>query len=358
MYRSLSGLRSSLVPLPASRALALSTGTARCESGPRLLAPTARNLLSHYGLTGSEMPATGPRNVLLKEDVVNHVVRNNLTPRSLTSQPPELVSQTVRKASDVSPSHGVRRKTKGARFTDIELTNMRRVIARRLTESKQSIPHAYLSTTCDVSSVLQHRVTLLSESGVKVSLNDYVVKSVALSLKKMPQMNVTWREGNFTLESSSQSTASPVDISIAVSTASGLITPIIKDANRLSIPEIAACIADLASRARAGSLQPHEFVGGCFTISNLGMFGVTSFSAIINPPQTAILAVGRAVPVPRPGGLVAADMSFTLSYDARAISEETAALFMESLGTLIQDPLLMMRAGDGSDNRRLASLIS
>lgn len=351
MYRSLcsTGFRSCAIiysPLPAARTI--STGS-HGESGPRLLAPTARNLLSHYGLTGCEMPATGPRNILLKEDVVNHIMQNGLMPRQVTL---EASTAAVKPAVSLAAVATGRRKAKGPKFTDIELTNMRKVIAKRLTESKSTIPHSYLTASCDVAAISQHRRGW-KEAGIRVSVNDYVIKAAALSLKKCPKINVSWNESNFTVQA-----VKPVDISIAVSTASGLITPIVKDANRLSIPEIAACVTELSAKARAGKLQPHEFVGGSFSISNLGMFGISEFSAVINPPQAAILAVGRAVPVLRPDQRLAELMTVTLSYDARAIGEEEAALFMESVSELLSDPELMIRTGDGSGNRRLSSLIS
>lgn len=311
------------------------------------MAPTARNLLAFYGLTGSEMLATGPHHILLKEDVVNHIMQNSLTPRQLTSTTASPTIKPAVPASVIEPNER-RRKVKGPKFTDIELTNMRKVIAKRLTESKSTIPHSYLTASCDVSAISRHRQEW-KDAGIKVSINDYVIKAVALSLKKWPKINVCWNESNFTVQP-----MKGVDISIAVSTASGLITPIVKDANRLSIPEIAACITELSAKARAGKLQPHEFVGGSFSISNLGMFGIAQFCAVINPPQAAILAVGRAILRPD----LTQEMTATLSYDVRAIGEEEAALFMESLTEFLQDPTLIIRAGDGSGNRRLTTFIS
>lgn len=296
------------------------------------------------------MPATGPRNVLLKEDVVKHIMQNSLTPRQVTDSS---AIPSASKTPAVLSGAGIgRRRTKGPKFTDLELTNMRKVIAKRLTESKSTIPHSYLTGACDVSAVSQHR-KVLKESGIRVSMNDYVIRAVALSLKKVPEINVSWNESNFTVRSVKE-----IDISIAVSTPNGLITPIVKDANRLSIPEIGVRVTELSAKARAGKLQPHEFVGGSFSISNLGMFGISHFSAVINPPQAAILAVGRAVPVLRPDQRLEEEMRMTLSYDARAIGEEEAALFMEKLGEFLQDPDLMIRTGDGSGTRRLSAFIS
>ena len=370
MYRSLPPvmLRSCL---PSLRCVQTMTPGAGGEKLPRLLAPSARSLLAHYGLSGeghvqtvltdeqvsnekavlcsgSEMPATGPRNILLKQDVIKHIMQNSLTPPREETVP-EVATPTSDKGI-VTRASG--RREKRPKFTDIELTNMRRVIAKRLTESKSSIPHSYASATCDVSATMQHR-RWLKEAGVRVSVNDYVIKASALSLKKMPQMNSRWKESNFTLES-----VKSVDISIAVSTPTGLITPIVKGANRLSLPEIAACVAELSSKARAGKLQPHEFLGGSFSISNLGMFGVAHFAAVINPPQTAILAVGCAQPLLRADQTWGEQLFLTLSYDARAVDEEQAALFLEQMTAWLQDPHLMSRAGDGDGHRRLAALIS
>ena len=164
---------------------------------------------------------------------------------------------------------------------------MRKVIASRLTESKATVPHAYASIDCKLDNLLELRKQInATGAGTKVSVNDLVIKASALALRDVPSVNQNAeasREGN-------------VDISVAVATPSGLITPIVKDADALSVSEINGCVKDLAARAFENKLKPEEFMGGSFTISNLGMFGISQFSAVINPPQAAILAVGSGLP--------------------------------------------------------------
>ena len=312
--------------------------------------PTARNLLSHYGIETTLIPPTGPKNVLLKEDVLQYIQANKLSPRPSSSSQTSSSKPVVASSSPRSMS----RKPKGPKFIDIELTNMRKVIAKRLTESKSTIPHSYATGSCQVDGITGLRKKIQNEQGVKVSVNDFVIKAVGVCLKKHPRINVQW-------DSSSQSvkTVSGIDISIAVATPNGLITPIVKDANRLSVQEINRQVKELAGRAKEGKLQPHEFQGGSFSISNLGMFGINEFSAVINPPQAAILAVGQGNPVVNhETGTVMTEMNITLSYDARVIGEEDAASFLESLVDLLSNPSLLQKEGDGSGNRRLSSLVS
>jgi pyruvate/2-oxoglutarate dehydrogenase complex dihydrolipoamide acyltransferase (E2) component len=230
---------------------------------------------------------------------------------------------------------------------------MRKIIAKRLTESKTTIPHAYSTVSCDVTAVNKLRKQILAEEATKVSVNDFIIKAVGVCLRKHPQINVQWNPNTQSIQA-----GSTVDISIAVATPNGLITPIVKDANTLTVREIGSRVKELAGRAKEGKLQPHEFQGGNFSISNLGMFGIKEFSAVINPPQAAILAVGQGCPVVRDDSSVSTEMFLTLSYDARAIEEENAASFLESLSDLLSNPTLLEREGDGSGNRRLSSLVS
>jgi len=232
---------------------------------------------------------------------------------------------------------------------------MRKIIAKRLTESKTTIPHAYLTGSCDVNGINRLRKQLQTEDGIKVSVNDFIIKAVGVSLRKHGKINVQWNPSSQSIES-----VPSVDISIAVATPNGLITPIIKDANTLSVQEISSRVKELAGRAKDGKLKPHEFQGGSFSISNLGMFGIKDFSAVINPPQAAILAVGQGNPVidPQDNLRILSDMNVTLSYDARAISEEDASAFMESLLEMLSNPDLLEKQGDGSGRRRLSSLLS
>ena len=330
--------------IPTSRALSSSSTTSAVRVGP-----TARNLLSHYGLELTAITATGPKNVLLKQDVLEYIQANKLTPRLPTTSSPSPSITTLKDTARPS------RKPKGPKFIDIELTNMRKIIAKRLTESKTTIPHAYLTGSCDVNGINRLRKQLQTEDGIKVSVNDFIIKAVGVSLRKHGKINVQWNPSSQSIES-----VPSVDISIAVATPNGLITPIIKDANTLSVQEISSRVKELAGRAKDGKLKPHEFQGGSFSISNLGMFGIKDFSAVINPPQAAILAVGQGNPVidPQDNLRILSDMNVTLSYDARAISEEDASAFMESLLEMLSNPDLLEKQGDGSGRRRLSSLLS
>ena len=194
-------------------------------------------------------------------------------------------------------------------------TAMRRAIAQRLTQSKQSIPHFYLTIDCDVGALLALRGALEAQAGFKPSLNDFLVRAVALALKEVPGINASWGDDAVQRHA-------VVDVSVAVATPGGLVTPIVRDADAKSLRAISAEIRALVERARAGPLKAHEIQGGSFTISNLGMAGIREFSAIINPPQSCILAVGASEQraVVRDGALaIATLMTCTLSADHRLV---------------------------------------
>ena len=308
------------------------------ERDTRLLSPTARNLVHHYGLRVDDMVATGPKDTLLKQDVLKYIKDHNVQPGSSTKS-----SSAPKTAPEVATGARISRR-KGPRYVDFELTNMRKVIAKRLTQSKTTIPHAYMAVECDMNRISQLRKDLLLQK-IKVSVNDFIIRAAAVSLESCPQVNVKWNDGVERVPT--------IDISIAVATPSGLITPIIHQANRMSVQRINAEVKQLSEKARLGKLQPHEFQGGSFSISNLGMFGISKFSAVINPPQAAILAVGTATTRLTEKGNKQV-MTATLSYDSRAIDEETVAQFLETLSGYLADPESMDRSAD----RRLSSLIS
>lgn len=315
-----------------------------------LLSPTARNLIAHYGLDGVNIEPTGPRDTLLKSDVLDYINKNKIQPKSLSIG---RASSPVSGLSKSQPTSSPRSRTskKGPKYIDIELSNMRKVIAKRLLESKSTIPHSYMTCTSDITEMVKYREQMKTR-GVKFSLNDIVIKATAIALRKTPQVNIKW-------ESSSSNKLVPVnsiDISIAVSTPTGLITPIITSANTLSIEEIGKRVVLLSEKAKSGKLQPHEFQGGSFSISNLGMFGIKEFSAIINPPQVAILAVGRASLQLGESNEKRHIMHSTLSYDSRAMDEESVALFLEVLSEHLASPEQLQKAGDGSKLRRLSSM--
>jgi len=213
---------------------------------------------------------------------------------------------------------------------------MRQVIAKRLTSSKSTIPHSYLSKVLRSDKLKELRKTF-AESGIKLSVNDLVIKAVAGALEKCPNINVQWDAA--TQEAKHQSA---IDISVAVAIDGGLITPIITNANQKNLLALNAEMKELAGLAKAGKLVPKQFQGGSFSISNLGMFGIEEFTAVINPPQCCILAVGgtqQEVYMDESGSVKVRDiMSVALSFDSRAVVPSDAAQFLEELAYLVQNP--------------------
>jgi len=243
-------------------------------------------------------------------------------------------------------------KTSGT-YTDIPNNMMRKIIAKRLTDSKSTVPHFYTSIEIELDEILALRKRLLSQHKVKVSVNDIILKASALALRDVPEVNSSLT----TASNTSRVSVSPtIDISVAVATPTGLITPIVPNADTLGLSEISSAIKDLASRAREGKLQPEEYQGGSFCISNLGMFGINEFSAVINPPQAAILAVGGGVQrvlVSSPwvddegvgeqeGPKVRSVMTARLSADRRVVDEPTVALFLAALRYYMNKPELLL----------------
>jgi pyruvate dehydrogenase E2 component (dihydrolipoamide acetyltransferase) len=233
-------------------------------------------------------------------------------------------------------------------YSDTPASNMRKVISRRLTESKSTVPHFYTSIEIPLDNILQLRKVLDKQFDTKVSVNDFIIKASAMALRDVPELNATYNT-----KAQSQRSFDNVDISVAVATPTGLITPIIPSTTSLSLTDISSKVKDLATRARDNKLTPEEYQGGTFCISNLGMFGISEFSAVINPPQGAILAVGggerKIVPgkvnvesgtKERPG--IQTIMTARLSADRRVVDEATASLFMGVLKEYLSQPKLMM----------------
>ncbi|XP_017341116.1 pyruvate dehydrogenase protein X component, mitochondrial isoform X2 [Ictalurus punctatus] len=319
--------------------------------GPLRLSPAARHILDTHGLDPHLATATGPRGLITKEDALNLLKEGDAgqpaapVTAPAPPSPPPLSSPHVPPPAPVSgrplqPAISVPEKP-GApgTFTEIPASNVRRVIAQRLTQSKTTIPHAYASVDCDLDAVMQLRKELAREE-IKVSVNDFIIKAAAVTLKEMPEINVTWSgEGPQALDS--------IHISIAVATERGLITPIIKDAADKGVQEIATNAKVLAEKARAGKLLPEEYQGGSFSISNLGMFGISGFSAVINPPQACILAVGRSraeLTLAAEGLCTQHLMTVTLSSDGRLVDDELASRFLEKFRNNLENPQRMALA--------------
>ncbi|KAK7789206.1 hypothetical protein R5R35_009624 [Gryllus longicercus] len=232
----------------------------------------------------------------------------------------------------------------GAAYTDHPVSNMRAVIAKRLLQSKQTIPHYYLQMDVKMDEIMKLRKSmnsLLEKQKVKLSVNDFIIKAASLACKKVPEANSSWLDTVIRQYSS-------VDMSIAVATDKGLITPIVFEADKKGLATISQEVKSLAARAREGKLQPHEFQGGTFSISNLGMFGITSFSAIINPPQACILAVGgtttRLIPSkdPEKGYQPAQFLTVSLSCDHRVVDGAVGAQWLQAFQQLMEKPETML----------------
>jgi pyruvate dehydrogenase E2 component (dihydrolipoamide acetyltransferase) len=291
---------------PVAVTASVSNADARIKASP-----LARRLAKNAGIDLASLAGSGPNGRIVKRDV---------------EQAPACTTNAAMGNAGTAP------------FVDIPHSSMRRTIARRLTESKSTVPHFYVKLDCRMQALVALRADINGVAPKKVSINDFIIKAVALALQQVPAMNVSWDEA--ALRQYAQS-----DISVAVSTDSGLITPIVTSAQSRSISDISMQVADLAARARSGRLAPHEYQGGSFTISNLGMHDVQEFTAIINPPQAAILAVGavQARPVVVDGGLVAAPMmTMVLSVDHRAVDGALAATFAARLKHLIENPLSLL----------------
>jgi pyruvate dehydrogenase E2 component (dihydrolipoamide acetyltransferase) len=233
-------------------------------------------------------------------------------------------------------------------FEDVPNSGMRKIIARRLTESKREVPHFYTAVEVELDNVLKLRKELVAKHDIKVSVNDFIIRCCSLALRDVPEAN-----GTYDPKTDSVKLNDSIDVSIAVATPTGLITPIVPNTDKLGLSAITDKVRDLAGRAREGKLKPDEYQGGTFCISNLGMFGIDEFSAVINPPQAAILAVGggarRIVPTPYVEGAeeqakpaIKTIMTAKLSADRRVVDEATAALFLSTFKHYISKPELLM----------------
>ena len=293
-------------------------------SGRQSVSPIARKLAKDSNLDLSQITGTGPGGRIVKRDVLATAAAGApAAPAAAapTSSSKELASQEY-----------------SSTYSTVPHTSMRKAIARRLTESKSTVPHFYLNADCQVDELLALRKKINESSPVKISVNDMVVRAVAAAFMDVPEANVVWTpEAMIKYES--------VDVSIAVSTDGGLLTPVLRGVEKRSLSNIATTIVDLAERSRAGKLRQEELEGGSFAITNLGMFGTTSFAAIINPPQSGILAVGAASqrPIVVDGELTIANvMSVTLSADHRAVDGALAAKWLAAFKVRIENPLTML----------------
>ena len=299
-------------------------------AGDRVFAsPLARRIARDGKVDLAAVRGSGPHGRIVKADVEAALKAGPAKPAAApAAAPAPKVAPAPAAASPFEPA-----------FEELPNSTMRKVIARRLTEAKSTIPHFYLSIDCELDALLKVRTELNGRSDAyKLSVNDFVVRAVALALKKVPAANASWGEDAI-------KRYTDIDISVAVATPNGLITPIVHHADRKGLADISGEMKSLAAKARDNKLKPEEFQGGGFTISNLGMFGIKEFAAIINPPQGCILAVGAGEqrPVVKNGALaVATVMTCTLSVDHRVVDGAVGAEFLAAFKKLIEDPLAML----------------
>jgi len=301
------------IPTPAS---IVSTPDKITEHGDRLfISPLSRRLARENGVDTGSIQGTGPGGRIVRRDVEAAIAGNG---DSVTSQ--------VAPATTVAIPAGS--------FTDIPHSGMRKAIARRLTESKTTVPHFYLSAPVLADDMLNFRKKYNEWAPKKISITDLILKTVAASFSDVPQANVIWTD-------SAIRQFSDVDISVAVATDNGLVTPVVRGVNYLSLAQLNLATSDLIDRSRIGRLKQNEIEGGSFSVTNLGMYGTDEFSAILNPPQSAILAVGAAKqkPVVIDGEIkIRSVINFTVSVDHRAIDGAVAAQWMEAFVKRFENP--------------------
>ena len=327
-----------------------------------ILMPSARHLSQSKGVDATGLKGSGKGGRITKGDVLQAFKDGVILPPLATSStktasapaPSAAPVAAASVAAAVAPIPApivvgdvvIPSISTSGTFTDIKNTSMRNIIAKRLTESKSTVPHFYATTEIELDNIMALRKKLQSMD-VKVSVNDFIIRACALALRDVPEVNSSFMKGQVRMSPT-------VDISVAVATPGGLITPIVPNTDKLGLSDISSKVKDLATRAKDGKLAPEEYQGGSFCISNLGMFGINEFSAVINPPQAAILAVGGGVKKvvvstvydenkeeqEQPG--VRNVMSARLSADRRVVDEPTVGLFLSALKYYLNKPELLM----------------
>lgn len=304
------------------------------NDGTRIFAsPLARRIAADQGLDLAKITGSGPKGRIVKADV------SGAPATASVSAPPPMAAAP---AASLPSSASVEALYQGRSYKTVPLDGMRRVIADRLTEAKQTIPHFYLRRDIQLDTLLKLRSEVnagLEARGVKLSVNDFIIKACAMALQSVPAANAVWA-GDRVLQMEAS------DISVAVAIEGGLFTPVLQDADSKSLSKLAVEMKDLAARARSRKLAPHEYQGGSFSISNLGMMGIDNFDAVINPPQGAILAVGagKKRPVVSDDGTlsVATVMSVTMSVDHRVIDGALGAELLDAIVNNLEHPLSML----------------
>ena len=323
-------------PTPAEPATSVS-GSAELTGGRIFSSPLARRLAREADLSIADLHGTGPGGRIVRRDIQQATeARDTLQSDPAMARQP--AATTLSRHAATPSTTPTATETTPAAYVDIPHTRMRRAIAARLTESMRDAPHFYLRGTARVDKLLKLRARLNDSGSVRISVNDLVVTAAARAHVLVPAMNVIWTPGAVRSFSS-------VDISLAVATDRGLIAPVLRGVDRMTLSGVADASRDLVDRARSGRLQQEELEGGTLTVTNLGAYGTEDFAAIINPPQSAILAVGaaREEPVVRKGRLrVGTVMNVTLSVDHRPIDGVVAAQWMAALISLLEEPVRIL----------------
>lgn len=324
-------------PEPVAATAAPAPAAPRAADGNRIFAsPLARRIAADKGLDLSRITGSGPHGRIVKADVEG--LSQTDAPKPASAPAPAAAA-----APAAAPSaDAIARMYEGREYEEVSLDGMRKTIAARLTEAKQQVPHFYLRRDIHLDALLKFRSALnkqLEARGVKLSVNDFIIKACALALQSVPDANAVWA-GDRILK------LTPSDVAVAVAIEGGLFTPVLKDSHQKSLSALSAEMKDLAARARDRKLAPHEYQGGSFAISNLGMFGIDNFDAVINPPHGAILAVGAGVKKPivdDAGELgVATVMSVTLSVDHRVIDGALGAQLLAAIKDNLENPMTML----------------
>lgn len=334
---------------PAATAPAAPPATAPvAQAGARVFAsPLARRIAADKGLDLGQIAGTGPHGRIVKADVLGATAQ----PGPAAAPAPAIATTAAPAAASAAPqpamaqgasADAVMQIYKDRPHEEIKLDGMRKTIAARLTEAKQTIPHFYLRRDIKLDALMAFRAQLnaqLAQRGVKLSVNDFIIKAAALALQAVPAANAVWA-GDRVLQ------LKPSDVAVAVAIEGGLFTPVLKDAETKTLSALSGEMKDLAARARSRKLAPHEYQGGSFAISNLGMFGIDNFDAVINPPHGAILAVGAGVKKPVVGTdgqiTVATVMSVTLSVDHRVIDGALGAELLQHIVDNLENPMAML----------------
>lgn len=320
---------------------------ARAEGERVFASPLARRLAGEKGIDLAALAGSGPHGRIVKADV--EAARPGAAPAEeeapAAEAPADRKAPAPAAAAPAPPAapnaEAIKKLYEGRDFEEVKLDGMRRTVAARLTEAKATIPHFYLRRDIELDALLDLRGRLnadLADRGVKLSVNDFVIKACALALQQVPGCNAVWA-GDRVLKLRAS------DVAVAVAVEGGLFTPVLRDAEVKSLSAISAEMKDLAARARSRKLAPQEYQGGGFAISNLGMMGIDSFDAVINPPQASILAVGagRRAPIVRGDDIVPATvMTATLSVDHRVIDGALGAEFLAAIKALVERPLAML----------------